>query len=49
MVKKRQRKIYQLQPEPLKELQEWLSYYEKFWYNKLTKLKYVVENDTLNK
>ncbi|PYF06680.1 ArsR/SmtB family transcription factor [Ureibacillus chungkukjangi] len=42
-------KIYQLQPEPLKELQEWLSYYEKFWYNKLTKLKYVVENDTLNK
>ena len=42
-------KIYYLQPEPLKELKEWLAYYEKFWYNKLTKLKYAVENDTLNK
>ena len=42
-------KIYHLQPEPLKELREWLAYYEKFWYNKLTKLKYAVENDTLNK
>ncbi|MDI7742738.1 metalloregulator ArsR/SmtB family transcription factor [Lysinibacillus fusiformis] len=40
-------KIYHLQPEPLKELQDWLAYYEKFWYNKLTKLKYVVENDGL--
>ncbi|RHW34990.1 ArsR family transcriptional regulator [Lysinibacillus yapensis] len=42
-------KIYYLQPEPLKELKEWVSYYEQFWYNKLTKLKYSVENDTLNK
>lgn len=40
-------KIYHLQPEPLKELKDWLSYYEKFWYNKLTKLKFVVENDSL--
>ncbi|HWL23955.1 MAG TPA: metalloregulator ArsR/SmtB family transcription factor [Ureibacillus sp.] len=42
-------KIYYLQPEPLKELKDWLAYYERFWHNKLTKLKYVVENDTLNK
>ncbi|MFC7686053.1 ArsR/SmtB family transcription factor [Ureibacillus sp. GCM10028918] len=42
-------KIYHLQPEPLKELKDWLAYYEKFWYNKLTKLKYAVENDSLNK
>ena len=42
-------KIYHLQPEPLRELRDWLAYYEKFWYNKLTKLKYAVENDTLNK
>ncbi|HWK22726.1 MAG TPA: metalloregulator ArsR/SmtB family transcription factor [Ureibacillus sp.] len=38
-------KIYHLQPEPLNELKEWLAYYEKFWSNKLTKLKYAVEND----
>ena len=38
-------KIYHLQPEPLKELQDWLAYYEKFWHNKLAKLKYVAEND----
>lgn len=42
-------KIYYLQSEPLKELNDWLSYYEQFWHNKLTKLKFVVENDTLNK
>ncbi|KGR75619.1 ArsR/SmtB family transcription factor [Ureibacillus sinduriensis] len=42
-------KIYYLQPEPLQELKDWLAYYEKFWYNKLAKLKYAVENDTLNK
>jgi len=38
-------KIYRLQPEPLAELQEWLSYYEQFWNNKLSMLKYVVENE----
>ncbi|HEK9100796.1 winged helix-turn-helix transcriptional regulator [Bacillus pfraonensis] len=38
-------KIYCLQPEPLAELQEWLSYYEQFWNNKLSMLKYVVENE----
>jgi DNA-binding transcriptional ArsR family regulator len=38
-------KIYRLQPEPLSEVKEWLSYYEKFWSNKLSMLKFVVEND----
>lgn len=40
-------KIYYLQTEPLKELRDWLDYYEQYWHNKLTKLKFVVENDTL--
>lgn len=38
-------KIYRLCPEPLGELKQWLSYYEQFWHNKLSILKYVVEND----
>ncbi|PFJ19520.1 transcriptional regulator [Bacillus cereus] len=38
-------KIYRLQPEPLEELQQWLSYYERFWDNKLSMLKYIVENE----
>ena len=37
-------KIYQLQPEPLQELKQWLSFYEQFWNNKLSILKHVVEN-----
>lgn len=38
-------KLYRLQPEPLEELQHWLSYYEQFWTNKLSMLKHVVEKD----
>ncbi|MGG3525998.1 transcriptional regulator [Bacillus pseudomycoides] len=38
-------KIYRLQPEPLAELQQWLSYYEQFWNNKLSMLKYMVEHE----
>ncbi|KAA9021797.1 ArsR/SmtB family transcription factor [Niallia endozanthoxylica] len=38
-------KIYQLCPEPLTEVKEWLSYYDRFWSNKLSILKYMVEND----
>jgi DNA-binding transcriptional ArsR family regulator len=38
-------KIYRLQPEPLAELKQWLSYYEQFWSNKLSILKHVVENE----
>jgi DNA-binding transcriptional ArsR family regulator len=36
---------YSLQPEPLLELKRWLSYYERFWDNKMTALKYYVESD----
>lgn len=36
-------KIYRLHPEPLTELKDWLSYYEKFWENKLSILKHIVE------
>ncbi|MCM3732689.1 metalloregulator ArsR/SmtB family transcription factor [Fictibacillus nanhaiensis] len=38
-------KIYQLHPEPLTEVKQWLSYYEKFWENKLSMLRYMVENN----
>jgi DNA-binding transcriptional ArsR family regulator len=40
-------KIYMLQPEPLIELKQWLAFYEQFWNNKLTKLKYVVEKEMM--
>lgn len=38
-------KIYQLRPEPLAELKQWLTYYEQFWNNKLSILKHIVEHD----
>lgn len=41
-------KIYQLHPEPLTEVKQWLSYYEQFWQNKLSILKHIVENDNEN-
>ncbi|MBL4931914.1 ArsR/SmtB family transcription factor [Clostridium paridis] len=34
---------YTLEPEPLKELKYWLSYYERFWDKKLNALKSFVE------
>lgn len=34
---------YRLQPEPLQELKQWLSYYEIFWDSKLAALKNFVE------
>jgi DNA-binding transcriptional ArsR family regulator len=36
---------YSLQPEPLMELKHWLSFYERFWENKLNVLKHLVESD----
>jgi|HigsolmetaGSP12D_1036236.scaffolds.fasta_scaffold00535_4 DNA-binding transcriptional ArsR family regulator len=36
---------YRLQPEPLLELKRWLSYYERYWDNKLAALKWYVESD----
>lgn len=35
---------YHLQAEPLKELKDWLSYFDRFWENKLSMLKYYVED-----
>jgi DNA-binding transcriptional ArsR family regulator len=36
---------YKLQPEGLKELKQWLSYYERLWDKKLAALKSFVESD----
>lgn len=36
---------YRLQAAPLQELKNWLSYYERFWDNKLSLLKHLVEAD----
>ena len=41
-------KIYELQVEPLKELKDWLSFYDQFWDNKLSMLKHLVEHDKDN-
>lgn len=38
-------KRYRLQPEPLMELKQWLSFYERFWDNKLAMLKHYVETE----
>ncbi|WP_121613055.1 ArsR/SmtB family transcription factor [Mesobacillus foraminis] len=38
-------KVYRLQPEPLTEIKQWLSFYEQFWDNKLSMLKHLVEED----
>jgi len=43
--KKGREKVYYLQPEPLKEVQDWLSYYQQFWTNKLSILQHIVERD----
>ncbi|MBD8498020.1 ArsR/SmtB family transcription factor [Paenibacillus arenosi] len=37
---------YRLESEPLQELKRWLSYYERFWDNKLAMLKHFVESDS---
>jgi DNA-binding transcriptional ArsR family regulator len=36
---------YRLNPEPLREVTNWLEYFELFWENKLTALKLFVENE----
>ncbi|GKU81839.1 helix-turn-helix transcriptional regulator [Niallia sp. NCCP-28] len=38
-------KLYTLSPEPLADIKEWISYYERFWGNKLSMLKHLVESD----
>lgn len=40
------RRIYRLEPEPLREIWEgWLSQYQRFWEDRLTDLKRLVESD----
>lgn len=36
---------FRLQPEAFTEIQEWLAYFEQFWDNKLSMLKYVAEHN----
>ncbi|UOF91677.1 metalloregulator ArsR/SmtB family transcription factor [Fodinisporobacter ferrooxydans] len=36
---------YKLQPEPLVELKQWLSFFEQYWDKKLSALKEFVETD----
>jgi DNA-binding transcriptional ArsR family regulator len=36
---------YKLQPAPLLEVKQWLSYYEQFWDNKMAMLKHYVEEE----
>ncbi|MEK3885134.1 metalloregulator ArsR/SmtB family transcription factor [Paenibacillus sp. PL2-23] len=36
---------YRLEPEPLRELERWLGYFERYWDNKLMALKRLVEDD----
>jgi len=42
-------KIYRLQTESFTELKQWLSYFDQFWDNKLSMLKYTVENSNKDK
>lgn len=37
---------YRIQPEPLVDVKDWLSYFERFWENKLGALKAYVESET---
>lgn len=36
---------YKLQPDPLNELQQWLSFFEQYWENKLSALKEFLETE----
>ncbi|WP_138494834.1 ArsR/SmtB family transcription factor [Paenibacillus pinistramenti] len=36
---------YKLEAEGLKEVKEWVSFYEQYWDNKLSMLRHLVEND----
>ena len=36
---------FKLQPEPLKEVQQWVSMFEKYWDDKLSSLRQYVESD----
>jgi DNA-binding transcriptional ArsR family regulator len=38
---------YRLDPDPLLELKRWLSYFERYWENKMAALKHYVESDEI--
>ncbi len=38
-------KRYSLQSEPLRQVKDWVAYYEQFWDNKLSMLKHYVEDN----
>jgi DNA-binding transcriptional ArsR family regulator len=39
-------RVYTVQPEPLRDLQQWLSPYERFWRTKLTDLRDFLDDNT---
>lgn len=39
-------KRFTLQAEPLSELDQWLSYFEQYWQNKMSALKFLLEDET---
>jgi len=39
---------YRMDPDPLLELKRWLSYYDRYWENKMAALKLFVESDDLD-
>lgn len=41
-------RFYRLNPEPLKQVSEWVAYYEQFWQNKLTALGEYLEAESCN-
>lgn len=43
MTKTGREKIYKLHPESFTEIKDWLSYFDQFWDNKLSMLKFLVE------
>ena len=45
MRKSGRQRLYRLNPEPLKQVSEWISCYEQFWQNKLDALGNYLEED----
>ncbi|MNN40097.1 HTH-type transcriptional regulator [compost metagenome] len=39
---------YRLDTDPLLELKRWVSYFDRFWENSLSQLKYYVESDEVD-
>ena len=37
--------LYHLNPAPLREIQEWLSFYERFWAQRIDRLKSILEEE----